>query len=340
MAITEDYQVKYNQVPLSESDETYTYLDITNDTIFNKQVSNDAKIVGIKQNSQYISLLNNKKDISPLIYNYPSQISSDSYFPIIINKFAQKKYGLKVDSKFSMNINNTTDRYYKTIHDVSPSSVFNFKVVGICDTYIGEEYYVAQDVANYILGLKTHLLDQQTQIQNGPHSYYFDSTKAIQISGENLDRARTSTPSDNTGLGDGARILNDVSYFPTTTYSSMDSDHFIQRKPDGLPNYTQDSEGNFDPNPGVKYDVNNLYDLNDNSDNKITNDNLTGNVTPYGFNGVFTDSKHGDYLVNNCAYIYAPSGIYPANDKFSNDTLTTLFKYGANAQIVSQILGL
>jgi hypothetical protein len=37
------------------------------------------------------------------------------------------------------------------------NNVANFEVKGICTTYEGQEYFIDQDVANLLLGLKTHL---------------------------------------------------------------------------------------------------------------------------------------------------------------------------------------
>jgi putative ABC transport system permease protein len=331
---------------MEDDDETYTYLDITGSRIKNKMTSDNAKVIGIKKDTSCVSLLSGKKDIHQLIYDLPQNISKDTHFPIIINKYAQRKYGLNVGNEITLNVNNTSDHYSKALRDPNNTPTpdkFNFKVVGINDTYINEEFYISQDVANYILGLKTHLLDDNTTIQNGPHSYYPDTTKSIQIHGENLSRNRTTSPAMQMATEDEL-ILNDVSHFPTTDYY-YDNDG-ARTKPDGLPINNYPGPDNTDPlktliNPGVKYDVDNLYDINDNNpETRITNDIDDCNITPYGFNGVFTKNPDGDYLLTNCAAVYSPTGLYPGNDKMSDETLRPLLKYGANLQIASQVLGL
>jgi hypothetical protein len=44
------------------------------------------------------------------------------------------------------------------------------------------------------------------------------------------------------------------------------------------------------------------------------------NLTPYGFNGIFTNQKNGG-LLNNGFYVYSPSGLYPASDMWASDSI-------------------
>lgn len=68
-----------------------------------------------------------------------------------------------------------------------------------------------------------------------------------------------------------------------------------------------------------------------------TTDTIDDNVTPYGFNGVFTKSKSGGML-NNGFYLYSPSGLYPAGDSWSSKDVNGVMKWGANLEIANETI--
>jgi hypothetical protein len=78
----------------------------------------------------------------------------------------------------------------------------------------------------------------------------------------------------------------------------------------------------LDPNPlGYDESLANVYNLSSEHLNQtdplyISRENEKNkdcNLTPYGFNGVFTKSDDGG-LLSNGFYLYSPSGLYPASD--------------------------
>jgi hypothetical protein len=102
--------------------------------------------------------LNNRLPITTL----PSNPTGP--YPIVVNAYAAFKYHLKVGDNISFHIDNKTDLYEKKLRTVGGydpnkdnSTLAQFNVVGINTTYQGEEYFVNQDVANYLLGLRSHL---------------------------------------------------------------------------------------------------------------------------------------------------------------------------------------
>jgi putative ABC transport system permease protein len=295
-----DYLIRYNTVPLSDKEETYTYIDINGSKIKGIKTGDGAKIMGIKQNSDYVDLMHNKNNINNLLFKLPEHINEQTQFPVIINAYAQKKYGLSVGSTFTVNLANNSQRFDREIRGLDPLTA-NFKVVGVCDTYIGEEYYTSQDVANYVLDLKNNLGPIATEPSVTPHEYYPDMDKALQ----------TATQ-DKTALAADSAKNNDLSAFPDPT--------------DGL---------KTSKSPGVTYDTTDLYDL-----NNAQVQSVGTNITPYGFNGVFTKNSNGSQLLSNGVSLYSPSGLYPGNDRMNKDTLEGLLRYGANLQIASQIMGL
>jgi hypothetical protein len=158
-----DYDVQYNQVPLDDNDETYTYLSTTG--LSNNIKDKDIKIMGLKQNendgtisTKFVSLLDtNGKDISNLI-----KVNDVNSHPIIINAYAAKKHHLKVGDSIEVQINNKADRFDKILaKTTSNGDGVTFNVVGINQTFQNEEYFISQELANSLLGLKNHLNNNQ-----------------------------------------------------------------------------------------------------------------------------------------------------------------------------------
>jgi hypothetical protein len=144
--VEQDYTLQYNKVPMEPSDETYTYITTTNTSV---------KIMGIKTDSQYVEL----NDISgnDLKDKLPNQKPSDDIFPIVVNAYAAHKHNLNVGNIISFDISNKTDRYQNELREQTVDNHVKFRVVGINTTYEGEEYFINQQVANYILGLRNKL---------------------------------------------------------------------------------------------------------------------------------------------------------------------------------------
>ena len=180
--VKQNYYITYNTVPLLKEDETYTYLDANN-----TRDDSDVSIMGIKANpkyaTKYIALKDDKNnDLLSKIRYTSEDLKANKAYPIIINTYASKKYNLGVGDTIKFTVNNRSDRYLHKIRvdNNIDDPVYNdkakvtFKVVGVCTTYQGQEYFIDQDLANYILGLKSHLLDDNLEQQtiNQPNNYY------------------------------------------------------------------------------------------------------------------------------------------------------------------------
>jgi hypothetical protein len=173
--IEQDYALQYDKIPMESNDETYTYLTASNSS---------AKIMGIKKDSKYIELndINGKDLKSELIEELPS----DNIYPIVVNAYAAHKFNLGIGSIINFDINNKTDRYQNELRDVTVDNNTKFRVVGINTTYEGEEYFVNQQVANHILGLRSNLNDQYDL-----HNWYLNNETSIGL-----------------GVGDGSDLIN------------------------------------------------------------------------------------------------------------------------------------
>ena len=196
-----DYYVTYNVAPLTKTDETYTWVsgNVLKD-------NSSAKIIGIKTGdyaSKYVNLYDENKinlnDPKTGVIRYAQSdferdyknadgswnYNFDKPFPIIVNAYAAHKYNLKIGSHISFDITNKADRF---VQKMNPSKAYNnvanFEVKGVCTTYEGQEYFIDQDVANLLLGLKTHLWDGELD-QNG--NYIQSMFEPSQFYGYNYD---------------------------------------------------------------------------------------------------------------------------------------------------------
>lgn len=132
-------------------DETFTYLDAQN--------TNDANlkpnIIGYNENSQNILIhdeANNNLLKQLLSFN------ENNVYPLIINKVVAYKYKLKIGNTLDFYINNNKNRFDQYILnslDNVPNTkqIYKFKIVGISNTYINEEWITLQSIANTILNL-------------------------------------------------------------------------------------------------------------------------------------------------------------------------------------------
>jgi hypothetical protein len=173
--IEQDYTLQYDKIPMESNDETYTYLTSSNSS---------AKIMGIKNDSKYIEL--NDVNGRNLKLELKEELPADNIYPIIANAYAAHKYNLGIGSIINFDINNKTDRYQNELREITADNNTKFKVVGINTTYEGEEYFIDQQVANHILGLRNKLEDQYDL-----HSWYLNNNTAIK-----------------TGIGDGAGLVD------------------------------------------------------------------------------------------------------------------------------------
>lgn len=272
-----EYSITYNTVPLTDTEETYTYLK-GNVGHSEKKV----KVMGIKadedHSSKYVDLRNEAgKEIINSIKYTQEDLDLNKPFPIIINAYAAHKHGLKIGDTVNMSIDNSSERIQHDIKlenkqsDEEYINKASFKVSEICTTYEGEEYFTNQDIANLILKLKSHLLTEKKSQPNNFYDYELE-TLNDDVLGFEVDKE---------GLDTKSSLLN-------------------------LSDYTAEKDG---------------Y-----------------NITPYGFNGIFTDSPDGGAALTRNMSLYSPSGMYSASDKVTSETFRNLLKFGSNIQTLNRIV--
>jgi hypothetical protein len=283
---------------MHNTDETYTYLD----AYTNKNGNSHVKIMGIKNDSIYVNLVNkNNKKLNSLL----DEEKQNGNYKIVVNAFAAHKYNLKEGSRINFNVINTIDRFsFNEDSTINPDTSKNvtFTVVGINKSAEGEEYFINQDVANSIIGLKNNINNIQ------PHQYY-----------PRAGDSSLSHNNDHVTIRGSFTNGGDLSVSQQTVFGETTS--------------RDDTTGNTIRTVTSDQALNDLVDL---SDSKMFN----SNATPYGFNGVFTKSENGGSVLYNRIPLYSPTGLYPGSSKVTDEVLDTLLKYGSNMQIVSQMLGL
>ncbi len=145
--------------PANQSnDETFTYLQATN--VDNQTIQ--PQINGYSSNSKYLKIVDSSgNDLIKKAESY----SSNEYYPLIVNKVVKQKYGYETNDVLSFKIDNLYDRYQNQLKDKLNSiddlnldlqtrdDTFKFKIIGISDTYINEEWITSHSSANKILGL-------------------------------------------------------------------------------------------------------------------------------------------------------------------------------------------
>lgn len=156
------YRILNNYALLDDdTDEPYVYVNNT----FNGET---IKVLGIKSDSKFIKLYNNKNE--PI--NNKLFLESNDVIPLIINNYAAKKFNLKINDTIQMQTNNHIQRYeYDNVDDanIAKNVLLNndlnfklktsespiYKIVDINNTGSDVQFYISMPQAQQILGLAT-----------------------------------------------------------------------------------------------------------------------------------------------------------------------------------------
>ncbi|QZE12065.1 ABC transporter permease [Mycoplasma sp. Ms02] len=133
-------------------DEKYTYLS----GIYKDK--HKISLYGYLPDSQKVDIFDkNGNNLKDVLNNY--QKDEKGYVPLVINELTAKKRFLSVGSVISIDITNKVDRYKTALSKLlnediqEKSNTVQFKVVGINQTYINEEFIITKADADRIIGL-------------------------------------------------------------------------------------------------------------------------------------------------------------------------------------------
>lgn len=154
------YNINYNKIIINSNDEPYSYVNFNLQKINGKSYvkADSLNAIGIDKNTKRISLRDeNNNPINNKLDENASIINGVEYYPIIINEFASKEFGLNIGDTLEVKVTNTTDRYsrqYYSKDGTVPDVLAHFKVIDITTTYQGNEFFISRYDANKILGLE------------------------------------------------------------------------------------------------------------------------------------------------------------------------------------------
>ncbi|MEG1010106.1 MAG: hypothetical protein RSF67_09905 [Clostridia bacterium] len=189
------YNVMFGKVGIDKTDRPFTYIDFNFSKINNRNYETSAidTMFGINKKNPNVA-----DDLSAVeLINLSNEVINDKlfvidnnvtgapykpeYIPIVINAFAKKKYRLSIGSDFEINVNNKMDRYNPTPTPPTPDdpnkNIIKFRVVDVIKSYQNSEFFVSQNNANYVLGLKrgfdinTNEYDYSSSGFNGIYSF-------------------------------------------------------------------------------------------------------------------------------------------------------------------------
>lgn len=166
-------------------------IDWTNPEVKKQRLtSNSINLIGIKNNSKFVNLLDDKNtNLADLLYksDNPSNDSSSKkdYFEVVVNKGSAYKYNLNENDYFYVESNNGYfDKSYnffeKYISEKTDNNlrqkivnpIYKFKVIGISNLSYDNEFYVTQDVANIINGSKVKESQDQNKWWNNQYNSF------------------------------------------------------------------------------------------------------------------------------------------------------------------------
>lgn len=154
------YNINYNKIIVNNNDEPYTYVNFNIQKINGKDfvVADSLNAIGIDKNTKRISLKNeNDIQINNKLDKDAELINNIEYYPIIINEFTRKEYGLNIGDTLEVKVSNTADRFSRQYYEKDgtvPDVLAHFKVVDVTTTYQGNEFFISRYDANKILGLE------------------------------------------------------------------------------------------------------------------------------------------------------------------------------------------
>lgn len=141
----------------NSNDETFTYID----AFVKSNESIHMKINGFDSNSKYIKIIDEKGNN---LIEEALEFKEKGVYPLIINKVVSEKYKLEVGEELILVVKNLYTRYWDKLKEQlnsidsslnlkTNSNEFKFKIIGINNTYINEEWITAKKIANQILNL-------------------------------------------------------------------------------------------------------------------------------------------------------------------------------------------
>lgn len=119
--------------------ETFTYADFV-------YKENKYQILGYKPNRKFV-------EYQKILKQTETEEIQNEEFPVFVNLIFATKNNLKKGDVFEIEISNESDRFLQKIQNI-PKKKTKLKVLGVLNSYIGDEIITSQKIVNKILGLE------------------------------------------------------------------------------------------------------------------------------------------------------------------------------------------
>ncbi|RIV16723.1 ABC transporter permease [Mycoplasmopsis gallopavonis] len=165
-----DFFVSFNSIYFDpKEDEGFTYVQTSlKDT--------NIKLYGYQDNSKFVEVVNLKGDNLISLINQKFKEQGEDVtkeIPVVINNVSRSLFNLKEGSIFKASVQNHIDRYKEKVNAIMGldsnlyQKEYKFKVVGIINTYINNEFIIPKKAADKIVGLDSLTSNPKYPVFNG-----------------------------------------------------------------------------------------------------------------------------------------------------------------------------
>lgn len=151
-----DFFVSFGGIYWNDStNEKYTYADVGIGFYTKKskeEKNKDYKIYGYQKNSKFVKIYSEDgKNLTQALENY--NWDENNEIPLVVNHVTSKILGISEGSILNANIKNHVNRFlYRALGKDSPRVNYKFKIIGVSNTYINNEFITRKDILDKILG--------------------------------------------------------------------------------------------------------------------------------------------------------------------------------------------
>ncbi|WP_406615567.1 FtsX-like permease family protein [Mycoplasmopsis hyopharyngis] len=152
LPVVNDYFISFGGVYYNPKvDELYSYAKVANTKFGTSNI-----IYGFNEQNKLVKIVDEKGN--DLLAKLLKIKTTNEVYPIIINNVVANKYKVKENDVIDFSIENHVDRYKNKIltkiyDKFNQQYKYKFKVIGISNTHIGNEFVTSREIVNKITGL-------------------------------------------------------------------------------------------------------------------------------------------------------------------------------------------
>lgn len=216
------YSINYGKIVVDQNDTPYSYMDFNIESINDstKNFTDDLNAIGLSKNNDYTLINDSKESLIDKLWNTEEDSiirknqsgKEETYdvFPVVINKYTQKKYSLKPGDIIKVKVTNSADRYSRKYAGVNDPIAY-LKVIDVATTYQGSEFFMSQYDVNRILGLSINNIQPKLPLCSSEIKDYVDWSNTTYDYGNNYLSSSNPTESDSKNSSDLKKENFDIS---------------------------------------------------------------------------------------------------------------------------------